>query len=296
MKVKIWGCRGSISCPGPNTVRYGGNTTCYEIRNNAGDILVIDAGTGIRELGNALAAEMPLEATLVFSHTHYDHVIGYPFFVPFFVPGNKIDLYGPVHFERSFRSVMTEQLDYSFFPVRMDELAATLTFHDLKEESFEVKGFKVKTLYANHPVTTLAYRIEADGKSFIFSGDTEPYLNYFDNDPDADEDELEEVQAVINEQNQRWNDFLKDADLCFHDAQYTPEEYENFKGWGHTPMDVAIDNCAKAGVKKLILTHHDPKRTDDQLDDLLPRWQKYIQENNLSIDIDFAREGESHNI
>ncbi len=294
MKVKVWGCRGSISCPGPKTVRYGGNTSCYELRADDGSLLIMDAGTGIRELGMALARQMPLKALMVFSHTHYDHVIGYPFFVPFFVPGNRVDLYGPVHYERSFKSVMTEQLDYSFFPVRMDELRADLHFHDLREESFESPPFKVQTLYANHPITCLAYRVEADGKIFIFTGDTEPYINHLDGDANADEDEVEEVREVIAEQTQRWLAFLKGADLCIHDAQYTPEEYPRFKGWGHTAMDVAIDNCARAGVKSLLLTHHNPTRSDDDLDALTPRWREYASAKGYSLAVAFAEEGREY--
>lgn len=296
MDVKIWGCRGSIACPGPSTVKYGGNSTCYEIVNDAGEILIIDAGTGVRELGQSLAAKMPLKAHMVFSHTHYDHVIGYPFFVPFFVPGNKIDLYGPVHFERSFKSVMTELLDYSFFPVRMDSLSADLTFHDLKEETVQLDGFKVTTMYANHPVTTLAYKIESDGKVFIFTGDTEPYLNYLDGEDDTDEDEFDEVEMVIEEQNARWQSFLKGADLCFYDAQYTPEEYPKFRGWGHTSMDKAIDNCARSDVKKVVLTHHDPNRSDHQLDELTPRWKNYVLEHQYDLTVEFAKEGDTHHL
>lgn len=290
MNVKIWGCRGSIACPGPNTVKYGGNTTCYEIRSDAGDLLIIDAGTGIRELGDSIISEMPLKTCILFSHTHYDHVIGYPFFVPFFVPGNHIQLHGPIHFDKSFKSVMTELLDYSFFPVRMDELAATLDFHDLREEEFQFGPFHIKSIYANHPVTTLAYRITCDGKTFVFSGDTEPHHNYLEGDTEADPEEIEDVQMVINEQRQKWISFLEEADLCLHDAQYTPEEYPKFKGWGHTAMDTAIDQCLEANVKKLLLTHHDPKRTDDQLDSLDLRWQKYLKDKKSSMELEFAIE------
>jgi len=283
MKIRIWGCRGSIACPGAKTVRYGGNTSCYEIRSKNGEILILDAGTGLRELGGSLLAEMPLKVNMLFSHTHYDHVIGYPFFVPFFIPGNKVSLYGPVHFERSFKSVMTQQLDYSFFPVRMDELSAELTFHDLREESIEVGPFKIQTMYANHPITALAYRIEVDGKTAIYTGDTEPYINYLLDDPDADEDEKQEVADVINEQNHRWLNFLADADLCLYDAQYTAEEYPKFRGWGHTGMNTAIENGIKAKVKHLVLTHHDPKRTDDNIDELANKMQAMVDEKGSEI-------------
>lgn len=296
MNLKIWGCRGSISVPGPNTIKYGGNSTCYEIRSDSGEILIIDSGTGFRELGNALIPEMPLKAHIIFSHTHYDHVIGYPFFVPFFVPTNEFNLYGPSLFDKGFRQTMNELLSYSFFPVRLDELAAKLDFHDMKEETVQMGPFSVQSIYANHPVTTLAYRITCDGKSLVFTGDTEPFLNHLEGEDDVDPEEFEEVQDIIDEQNDRWVNFLNEADTVLYDAQYTPEEYPKFKGWGHTSMDVAIQNGHKANVKKLILTHHDPKRTDDQLDELLPVWQKYAKDHNMSLELSFAQEGKTYHI
>lgn len=296
MRLTVWGCRGSIACPGAGTVRYGGNTTCYEVRSDAGDLLILDAGTGLRELGMRLMKEMPIKAHIVFSHTHYDHVMGYPFFVPFFVPGNEFWIHGPVHFERSFQSVMTEQMDYSFFPVRMQELAATLHFLDTREEELEMGPFKVRTMYANHPIATIAYRVEAGGRTLVFTGDTEPYQNYLEGVPGADKDELADIAAMIEEQKLRWKDFLSGADLCLYDAQYTPEEYPKFKGWGHTPMDIAIENSAAAGVKRLLMTHHNPTRKDEDLDTLSLRWAGYAKEKGLAIETAFAAEGRSYEL
>jgi phosphoribosyl 1,2-cyclic phosphodiesterase len=291
MNIKIWGCRGSISVPGPNTVKYGGNTTCYEIKSSSGERLIIDAGTGIRELGNAVLGEMPLDTHLIFSHTHYDHVIGYPFFVPFFVPGNNFKVYGPALFNKSFRSVMTDLLSYSFFPVRLDEMAATMKFFDMKEETVEMGPFSVQAVYANHPVTTMAYRITCDGKTIIFTGDTEPYLNHLEGEEDVDPDDFEEVSDIIEEQNAKWLNFLNEADLVLYDAQYTEEEYPKFKGWGHTSMNVAVENCIKANVKKVVLTHHDPQRKDTELDTLETEWKNKVGD---SIDLCFAQEGTTY--
>lgn len=289
MNIKVWGCRGSISVPGPQTVKYGGNTTCYEIKSDSGERLIIDAGTGIRELGNSILGEMPIDAHLVFSHTHYDHVIGYPFFVPFFVPGNQFKIYGPALFNKSFRSVMTDLLSYSFFPVRLDEMAATMKFYDMKEETVEMGPFSVQAVYANHPVTTMAYRITCDGKSIIFTGDTEPYFNHLDGEEDVDPDDYEEVSDIIEEQNMKWVSFLKDADLVLYDAQYTEEEYPKFKGWGHTAMNVAVENCLNAGVKKLLMTHHEPRRGDAEIDALEKEWQDKLADSPMALQ--FAQEG-----
>jgi phosphoribosyl 1,2-cyclic phosphodiesterase len=296
MKVKIWGNRGSISVPGKDTVRYGGNTSCYEVRSESGQLIILDAGTGIRNLGNTLLGQGAIEATLLFSHTHYDHVIGYPFFTPFYIPGNKFNMYGPVHFEKSFKQVMYDLLDYSFFPVRMDEFGSELNFHDLKEESIQIGDFKIETMYSNHPVTTLAYKITCDDKIVVYTGDFEQWSNYLEGDPDASEDEIEEVDIVVEEQLNRWKNFFQGADLILHDAQYTPEEYPKFKGWGHTSMDTAIDTCVETNVKKLLLTHHDPNRTDDQLDDLLIRWKDYTKTKNSDMEVEFSIEEEIYQL
>ncbi len=296
MKLKVWGCRGSIAVPGKQTVKYGGNTTCYEIRSNDGDLLILDSGTGFRELGASLIPQMPLSAHIVISHTHYDHVIGYPFFAPFYVPTNEFKLYGPAVFDKNFRTVMKELLSYSFFPVRLDELAAKMTYKDMHEGTIQMGPFLVEATFANHPVTTLAYRITCDGKTIVYTGDTEPLINHLEQEKDADPEDIAEVQDVIDEQNIKWTNFLSNADLALYDAQYTPEEYPQFKGWGHTAMDDAIEFCSKANVKKLLLTHHEPKRSDQDIDNLLIRWQNESLKQNLNIEIDFAKEGTTYEL
>lgn len=293
MQLKVWGTRGSISVPGKDTVRYGGNTSCYAIQHDK-NLLILDAGTGIRNLGDSLMGQGKIEANILFSHTHYDHVIGYPFFTPFYIPGNEFHLYGPVHYEKSFKKVMYDLLDYSFFPVRMDEFGSSLNFHDLKEETFEIGPYKVSTMYSNHPVTTLAYRIEAGGKTIVYTGDFEVWTNYLSNDPNATEDEIEEVDIIIEEQINRWTTFLNNADIVIHDAQYTPEEYPKFKGWGHTAMNDAIDLCIDSNVKHLLLSHHDPKRKDDELDELSLRWKKYVEDKGSTMQCDFSIEEETY--
>lgn len=280
--------------PGPSTVRYGGNTTCYEVRSDSGELLIIDAGTGIRELGNTLIPQMPIKAHVIFSHTHYDHVIGYPFFVPFFVPGNEFNLYGPVLFDKSFRGVMTDLLSYSFFPVRLDEMAATLNFHDMREEIIQMGPFQVEAIYANHPVTTLAYRITCDDQVLIFTGDTEPHINHLENEEDVDPEDFAEVESIIEEQNSRWLHFLRDADILIYDAQYTPEEYPKFKGWGHTPQDVALSNAVKARTKHLLMTHHDPNRKDEQVDELQERWREEAAKVAPNLKLSFTVEGQTY--
>ena len=295
MKVRIWGCRGSLPTPGKATVRYGGNTSCYEVQDDHDDLLILDAGTGIRELGQSLLPQMPVNANLLISHTHWDHIMGYPFFVPLFVPGNVVNIYGPPHFDHSFEYVMSKQMDYSFFPVRMDELTATLKFHDMKEGQYGIGHFKITARNMNHPVLCLGYRIESDGQIFVYTGDTEPYHDtvFGDREPTTEEEEIEkqELLEYVESQNAAMIDFLRDADLVVYDGTYTEEEYTQKRGWGHSSMEHCIAACDQANVKQLLITHHEPTRTDDQLDKLEAKFRADLAARGQRLDARLAREG-----
>jgi len=294
MKIRFWGVRGSIPCPGPGTVKYGGNTPCIELRIN-NRLIIIDAGSGIRELGNYLLAndmkEGPLETSIYLTHTHWDHIMGFPFFTPLYIPSTKLQVYGPVsHEQHSLASIVGGQMTYLYFPVRQEELAAQVTYTNLKEDRFELDDSLILTTkYLNHPVLCLGYRFECQGKIFCTAYDTEPFRNLFavpEDDPSYDPMLTEEGNAVATEQNALLESFFKDADVLVQDAQYTRSEYENGKqNWGHTDMEHAIDAARRANVKKLILFHHDPMRNDDQMDTLAAD----LQNNNMEII--FAREG-----
>ncbi len=290
MKVKVWGCRGSITSPGPTTVKYGGNTTCFEVLSDSGARIIIDAGSGIRELGDSLLPHLPIKCPVLITHTHYDHVIGYPFFVPFYVPGNEFDIYGPGNYEMTFEKAMTGFLNYSYFPVRAAEMGAAIKFIEHRPSFMDIGPFKIQTALANHPVTTFAYRIMADDQIFVFTGDHEPRLNHLKDDPYADSDDIEILDEFITENQIQWGQFLSNADLCIYDAQFTPEEYQSFVGWGHSAMDQAVDICAVNNVKSLLMTHHAPTRTDDQVDALALRWQVYAKKKGYSMEVGFATE------
>ncbi|MFU8819161.1 MAG: MBL fold metallo-hydrolase [Desulfurivibrio sp.] len=280
IKVKFWGVRGSVPCPGPETVRYGGNTACIEIRFPELDnrLLVIDAGSGLRELGNHLMAgdfkRGPLNVSIFLTHTHWDHIMGFPFFVPIYVPGSRITVYGPVSYEQdTLRGIVGGQLTYRYFPVREVELAAEVDYVELKEGRLDLgDGITLVTRYLNHPVLCLGYRIEYGGKVLCTAYDTEPYRNLFITDPtnpSYDEEMAREGEEVAAEQNRLVAGFFAGADLLIHDTQYTAAEFFPAKvGWGHSSFEYALDTASRAGVKRLALFHHDPERSDDQLDQL----------------------------
>ncbi len=278
MKIKFWGVRGSIPCPGPRTQKYGGNTACIELRFPEVDRhIIIDAGSGIRELADHLMTHDlpggPIRTDLFLSHTHWDHIMGFPFFIPAYIAGTKIRVFGPVTYEDDpLEEVVGGQMKYRYFPVNMVDLAADIEYHRLKENPFIDlgDGITLSTKILNHPITVLGYRFTYKGKVFCTAYDTEPFRNLFVTDPDDpayDEFMAMEGEEVAREQNLALEEFYRGADLLVHDAQYTAREYENGKiGWGHSPLEHVIACARRSRVKTLALFHHDPERTDAQLD------------------------------
>jgi len=300
MRVKFWGVRGSIPCPGPNTAKYGGNSACIELRTGSNNtIIVIDAGSGIRELGTALVknelSKGPLDLKLFLSHTHWDHIMGFPYFTPIYIPGTKMKVYGPVTFEDDpLEDVVGGQMKYRYFPVNVGELASQIEYIRLKETPLIDLGggLKLMTKILNHPITALGYRFEFQGQVFCTCYDTEPYRNLFITDPDHpdyDEAMAYEGELVAQEQNRVLEQFFAGADLLVHDSQYTDSEFDSKVGWGHTSYEYAIAAANRAGVKKLALFHHDPDRTDDQIDELAQNYCK--PEKYGQTEVFFAREG-----
>lgn len=301
MKIRFWGVRGSIPCPGPSTQKYGGNGACIELRVGEQDrLVIIDAGSGIRQLGNYVMQhdlpKGPIQAEIFLSHTHWDHIMGFPYFVPIYVPGTRLKVYGPVSFEdETLEEVVGGQMKYRYFPVNMGELRSTIEYVRLREEvgRDHGDGLVVTTKFSNHPITALGYRFEYQGKSFCTCYDFEPFRNLFISDPehpDYDEAMAVEGEEVAREQNQAMEDFFAGADLLVHDSQYTEAEMKNRMGWGHSSCEYAIAAANRAGVKRLALFHHDPDRTDDQLDEMAAR---YCEPGRFgATEVFFAREGQ----
>jgi phosphoribosyl 1,2-cyclic phosphodiesterase len=292
MKVKFWGVRGSIASPGPSTAKYGGNTTCIEVRTDDNELIILDAGTGIFPLSQSLLAELPVTAHVLITHSHWDHIQGLPFFVPNFIPGNTLRLYGafdPVT-GIGVEHVMSVQLQYSYFPVREAEMKASIEYCTLKPgESVQIGSARVTPYLMNHPVIDFGYRIEANGKSVFFTGDHEPPLNIYEpSDP-----EFAEYQTFLDEKSTEISGSMAGVDVLIADCSYTRAEYPAKKGWGHGTFDSSIQYARRAGAKTLFCTHHEPTRSDDALEAV---FNQALRENPRQVgdpDIRLAREGDS---
>jgi len=283
-------------------MKYGGNTACIELRfPEVNRHIIIDAGSGIRELANYMLAndlpKGPISTEIYLSHTHWDHIMGFPFFVPAYIPGTRLKVFGPVTYEdEPLEAVVGGQMKYRYFPVNMGELAGNIEYLRLKEEPLLDlgDGITLTTAIINHPITTLGYRFSFRGSVFCTAYDTEPFRNLFvadPNHPSYDELMALEGEEAAREQNQVLENFFRGADLLVHDAQYTRQEYEKGKiGWGHTPIEDAIAAAKRAEVKQLALFHHDPERSDDQLDQMALAYG--TAENCGSMRVFFAREGQ----
>ncbi|RLB93225.1 MAG: MBL fold metallo-hydrolase [Deltaproteobacteria bacterium] len=301
MKIKFWGVRGSIPCPGPDTVKYGGNTPCIELRfNDINRQIIIDAGSGIRELGNHMMAndlsKGPIDTELFLTHTHSDHIMGFPFFSPIYLKDTKLKIYGPVSFEDdTLKDIIGNQMSYRYFPVRQIELASKIDYIELKEGPVTTKddNISVTAKFLNHPVLCLGYRFKYQDKVVCTLYDSEPFQNIFTidpQDPSYDETMAHEGEETAQMQNELLENFLKNADLVIRDAQYTQEEYQaSKKGWGHTSMEYAIESSKKAGVKQLALFHHEPLYSDKKLDELTEKFYSHNTTGNMEIF--FAKEG-----
>jgi phosphoribosyl 1,2-cyclic phosphodiesterase len=296
LSVNFWGVRGSIPCPGRATVEYGGNTSCLEIRADE-RLVIIDLGTGGKPLGDMLSAgdlkNHPIDADIFITHTHWDHIMGFPVFAPLFIPSTRLRIRGPVSYgDESLKEIIGAQLSYRYWPVRQSELAARIEYEVLKETSLDLgDGLLVITKYLNHPILCLGYRFEYQGKSIVTAYDHEPFRNLFPTNPAGsgyDEDAAREGELAAKEENEKILRFFQNADVLIHDSQYTAAEFEKHLGWGHSSFEYCIGAAEKAGVKKLVFFHHDPNRTDEELARLEAH---YRAKSKPGMEIMMAREG-----
>jgi CheY-like chemotaxis protein len=289
MRAKFWGTRGSIATPGPDTIRFGGNTSCVEVTTNAGECFILDCGTGARALGAALVAraDKPIAATILLSHTHWDHIQGFPFFAPLFVPGNQITVCGPEGSGPSLCDVLSGQMEFTYFPVDIGQLPATINFRELGEGAHEIGGARIVAQYLHHPAMTLGYRIEADGAAVVYVCDHEPFSETVWHDKAA----AGRADTIVHDGDRRHAQFLAGAGLVIHDSQYTPEEYPAKKNWGHSTYEYAVSMAATAAVRQVALTHHDPTHDDAFMEQVQKRARAYAKQERYAVDVCCAYEG-----
>jgi phosphoribosyl 1,2-cyclic phosphodiesterase len=259
MFIKCWGSRGAIPVSGSGFIRYGGDTTCVEVRSENGDLLILDAGSGIRALGDKLINNGIENIHLLFTHLHLDHIMGFPFFAPIYKRGVKITAYGCPFRLSSFSEAIHGIMRAPYFPVDLKKLSSNLIFKDIQNRSFKIGSMNISPVYLNHPNGGLGFRIEENGRVFVFLTDNE--LG----------DDLPGSQPL-----DLYIEFCKGADLLFHDAEFTVEEYARFKTWGHSSVTDTVELGLQAEVKRLGLFHINNRRTDKQLDDI-------VEESKLMI-------------
>ena len=283
--IRFWGTRGSTPTPGAEYVRYGGNTSCFEVRHGD-DLLIIDAGTGIRQLGDMMGIEDPQTIHLFVSHTHWDHITGFPFFSPLYKKNCEIIVWGPVGFEKSTKELFTSMLAYAYFPVRLDEMKAKVSFKELRDDhSISIGNITIDCHFTNHPGPTVGFKIKAPHKTIGYITDNEVLLGYqgHPNNIHLKHPLLSPHLGLI--------EFLKDCDLIIHEAQYFPEEYTRKIGWGHSSIPNATVLLKYTGCKEWLVTHHDPNHKDTDLQVKLQLHNDIIKECNLNIKVEIAYDG-----
>lgn len=273
--VRFWGVRGSVPSPGPDTVRYGSNTSCVELR--AGEqIIILDAGTGIRALGAQLEkefAEQSLKATLVISHTHWDHIQGLPFFAPGYLERNRIRILAPPGKQTEIQAGLADQMNPNHFPVRLGHLRGLSGIEEMPAEGAALGEFSVRTIELNHPGGCGGFRFEARGVSVAFLPDHEPY-------------------RAPGPENEALLEFLRDCDLLILDTQYDETEYLRRIGWGHGCLPDSVALALAAGVKQLAFFHHDPAHSDDKLDEMVEAGKDLVLVSRANLALYAARERE----
>ena len=291
-RIQFWGTRGSIAVPGPETLRYGGNTTCVELRAD-GEIIVLDAGSGIRPLGVSLQREFqgrPINLSLLITHAHWDHIQGFPFFKPAYDSKNEIRIFGFDGAGASFREIMTEPMRAPFFPITMQELSARMDINRLSEMKFSLGKVDIHATFVNHPGVCAGYRIFSSGGSVAFLPDHEPY-EFFLHTTRGKQLSPEQVKEIAANEHGRLVEFLRGSDMLILDSQYTDQEYQRHIGWGHASISSAVSLALEADVQTLLLFHHDPSHDDAMVDTMVESARELAAESGRGLEVAGAQQG-----
>ncbi len=266
MLITCWGARGSIPVSGKEYVKYGGDTTCIEIRSEKGDVIIVDAGSGIRKLGIKLLAEEPRPYHLLFTHAHWDHVLGLPFFKPVYLKGTSITMYGCPFTHKSIKDIMAKSMTAPYFPVEFHQVPAAVSYHETCGEPFEIGPVRITPINLSHPNQGLGYKFTENGKSFVFLTDNE--------------------LAFVHAGGREYRDYVRfseGADLLIHDAEYTEAQYKNTKGWGHSLYTDALRLALEARVKQFGLFHLNQERSDAELGKIVEDCRRIVKKEKSRL-------------
>ena len=292
-RIRLWGVRGSIPVPGKSTVRYGGNTSCVEVRAD-GEIIVLDAGSGIRLLGLALDKEFgprSMKLTLLISHTHWDHIQGLPFFSPAYNRKNLIRVLGYEGARAGLAKILASQMETPFFPVSLRELPSHLAIEELKEMEFQIGNVEVRSKFSNHPGICAGYRLFTSSGSIAYFPDSEPYEQLKQQLASRDGISEDEARDFATAERTKMVEFIKGCDLAILDTQYTDEEYAQHIGWGHSSLSSVVSLALDAEVRQLLLFHHDPNHDDEMIDKMVEHARALVKKSGKTLEVEGAREG-----
>lgn len=287
--LRFWGVRGSIPTPGQGTVKFGGNTSCVELRV-PGEIVILDAGTGLRMLGKELAregADHPMNLTVLLTHTHWDHIQGLPFFQPLFKSSNRIRILGYEGARLDLEGVLNRQMENPFFPIGLREVPANVDIIELHDLQFDVGRLKVEACFANHPGICVGYKVHTPHGTIAFFPDNELSSNDLGQQAKLSAGHL----GTKRTPRERIVTFIQNVDVLVMDSQYDCEEYKEHVGWGHGCVDDVVNVAAEAKVKQLFMFHHDPDHDDEKVCQMLDHARDIVQENRWDLKVDAAIEG-----
>ncbi len=295
IKIKFWGVRGSIPTPGPRTVRYGGNTSCVELRFPGVPPFIVDAGSGIRELGKELLRQdTPVKAYIFLSHFHWDHIQGLPFFKPAFQSGSHLIIHGCDEPDVELNNIISMQMDPIYFPITIEDMAADVEFKNMSEGIYSVEGIRIDAKFMHHPGYTLGYRFTYQDRSIVYICDNEPFNKDWEKpsvDPQHKASLKDRFESYVDDKEAGLVEFISGADLLIHDSQYFPEEYQKRVSWGHSPFTYSVDIAVKGRVKHLVLFHHDPDHDDEAVDRITWLSRQRLVDHGYKIPCEAAREG-----